>query len=139
MTPEALQNEQEAAVAIMLSCMAKQHKQHVIDAQFRHLARMTLLSSKFYGHALEPLIEKSMALLSAYDGKAVIEYSAPFISDTFRDTLFAMICELMTTDGDLNPSESEAVGLAALHLNISIEQMRGMLATFLIRNKWNIG
>lgn len=136
--PYAIENEQEASVAIILSCMIGQQSQHVIDAQFRHLSRMVLLSAKFQGYSLEPLVEKAMPLLAAYGNKNVIEYSAPFVTEAFRETLFAMICELLTTDGELSVPESEIVALAALHLGISIELMRVMITTFLMRNRWNL-
>lgn len=135
--PLAIENEQEASVAIILSCMIGQQKQHVIDAQFHQLSRMLLLSAKFQGHSLEPLVKKAMPLLAAYGNKNVIEYSASFITDNFRETLFAMICELLTADGELTAAESEIVATAALHLGISIELMRVMITTFLMRNRWN--
>ncbi len=136
--PLAIENEQEASVAIILSCMIGQQNQNIIDAQFRHLSRMVSFSLKFRGYSLEALAEKAMPLLAAYGSKNVIEYSAPFIHDNFRETLFAMICELMTTNGELSAAESEIVGLAALYLGISIELMRVMVATFLMRNRWNV-
>lgn len=136
--PFAIENEQEASVAILLSCMIGQQDQAVIDAQFRHLSRMLLFSAKFQGYSLEPLLQKAMQLLAAYSNRNVLEYSAPFISDAFRETLFAMICELLTTNGELSETESETLGLAALSLGISIELMRVMITTFLLRNRWNL-
>ena len=125
-------------MAIILSCMIGQHDQAVIDAQFRHLSRMLSHSAKFQGHTLEGLAHKAMPLLATYGNKKVIAYSAPFISEAFRETLFAMICELLTTDGELSAAESEIVGIVALSLGISIELMRVMIATFLMRNRWNV-
>ena len=138
MVPLAIKNEQEASVAIMLSCMMGQQEQDAIDAQFRHLSRMISHSAKFSGFYLEDLIKNAMLLLAAYGNKSVIEYSAPFITMDFRETLFAMVCELMTTDGELSAVESEIVGLTALYLGISIELMRVMITTFLMRNRWNV-
>lgn len=136
--PLAIENEQEASVAIILSCMIGQQDQQVIDAQFRQLARMLALSQKFQHHSLEGMAGKAMSLLAAYGNKSVIEYCAPFIPDNFKETLFAMICELITTNGDLSETESQIVGTAAVHLGISIELMRVMIATFLMRNRWNV-
>lgn len=136
--PLAIENEQEAAVAIILSCMTGQQDQQLIDAQFRHLSRMFLFSAKFRGYPLEQLAEKAMPLLAAYGSKNVIEYSASFIPDNFKETLFAMICELVTTNGELTETESEVLGVAAVSLGISIELMRVMIATFLMRNRWNL-
>ncbi len=79
-----------------------------------------------------------MPLLAAYGSKNVIEYCAPFIPDNFKETLFAMICELVTTDGELSAAESEVVGVTAVFLGIPIELMRVMITTFLMRNRWNV-
>lgn len=136
--PHAIENEQEAAVAIILSCMIGQQNQQVIDVQFRRLAQMLSHSQKFQQHSLEQTAGKAMPLLAHYGNKAVIEYCAPYIHENFKETLFAMICELMTTNGELTETESNVVGIAALHLGISIELMRAMLATFLMRNRWNV-
>ena len=44
----------------------------------------------------------------------------------------------MTGDGELNEAESEIVGLTALYLGVSIDLMRIMLTTFIMRNRWNV-
>jgi hypothetical protein len=68
----------------------------------------------------------------------VIEHSALLLTESFKETLFAMVCELMTGDGELSETESEIVGLTALYLGVSIELMRIMLTTFIIRNRYNV-
>jgi hypothetical protein len=98
---------------------------------------MLLQSLKFKGWSLEVLAEKAMPLLATYGSKNVIEYCAPFIPDNFKETLFAMICELVTTNGELSEAESEVLGWLPLYLGISIELMRVMVTTFLMRNRWN--
>lgn len=136
-TSQSLNNEQEAAVAILFGCLQHSGKP-VSGQQVEHLSRMLLLNKKFLHQDLQPLAEKALPLLKAFGSRTVIEHGAPLISDSFRETLFAMICELMTGDGELNEAESEIVGLTALYLNISIELMRIMLATFIMRNRWNV-
>lgn len=133
----ALQNEQAAAVAILFGCL--QHSGKAIqNRHIEHLSRILLLSEKFVNFDLPPLAQKVLPLLKAHGSRIVIEYSVPLITDSFRETLFAMICELMTGDGDLSELESEIVGLSALYLGVSIELMRIMLTTFIIRNRWNL-
>ena len=131
-----INNEQEAAVAILFGCLRHSGKP-VYNHHIEHLSRMLLLSEKFGQMDLQPMAEKAIPLLKAFGSRAVIEHSAPLISEGFRETLFAMVCELMTGDGELNEIESEIVGLTALYLRVSIELMRIMLATFIIRNRWN--
>jgi hypothetical protein len=129
--------EQEAAVAILFGCLQHSGKP-VQNRHIEHLSRMLLLSQKFVSFNLQPLAEKSLPLLKAFGSRTVIEHSAPYISESFKETLFAMVCELMTGDGELNEAESEVVGLTALYLGVSIELMRIMLTTFIMRNRWNV-
>lgn len=131
-----INNEQEAAVAILFGCLRHSGKP-VINYHIEHLSRMLLLSEKFGQTDLQPMAEKAIALLKTFGSRTVIEHSAPLISESFRETLFAMVCELMTGDGELNEIESEIVGLTALYLGVPIELMRIMLTTFIIRNRWN--
>ena len=132
-----LNNEQEAAVAILFGCLRHSGKP-VFNRHIEHLSRMLLLSEKFAGFDLQPLAEKAMPLLKAFGSRTVIEHSAVLISEGFKETLFTMVCELMTSDGELSDVESEIVGLTALYLGVSIEAMRIMITTFIIRNRWNV-
>ena len=133
----SLNNEQEAAVAILFSCLQHSGKP-MQNRHIEHLSRMLLLSQKFMHGELQPLAEKVLPLIQTFGSRMVIEYSATLITENFKETLFSMICELMTSDGELSETESEIVGLTALYLGISIELMRIMLTTFIIRNRWNV-
>ncbi len=133
----AIQTEQEAAVAILFSCLAHDpdnSKKEMVE----HISRMLLLSSKFIGHSLPTLADKALPIVSSERNERIIAHCAPYISEGFKETLFAMICELLTADGRLSQRESEQVGLAALYLGVSIEMMQVMVNTFLIRNRYNI-
>jgi hypothetical protein len=68
----------------------------------------------------------------------LFEHSAPLVSDEFKETLFAMCCEIMTNDGKIDDDESEILAMVALYLGMSIESMKMMLTTYLIRNRWNV-
>jgi hypothetical protein len=136
-TTTPLQNEQEASVAILFGCLQHSGKP-LQNRHVEHLSRLLLLNQKFVHFDLQSLAEKALPLLKAYGSRTVIEHSAMLITEDFRETLFAMICELMTGDGELLPAESEIVGLTALYLGISIEFMRIMLTTFIVRNRWNV-
>ena len=135
--PATIDNEQEATVAILFGCLRHSGKP-MVNRHLEHLSRMLLLSEKFGQIELQPLAEKSILLLKTFGSRTVIEHSAPLITESFRETLFAMVCELMTGDGELTEQESEIVGLTALYLGVSIELMRIMLTTFIIRNRWNM-
>ena len=99
---------------------------------------MLVLSSKFRSSSLNELTIKALSLQAAHGSKLLIEQSAPLISDDFKETLFAMCCEIMTYNGKIDDNESEILATVALYLGLSIETMKMMLTTYLVRNRWNV-
>jgi uncharacterized tellurite resistance protein B-like protein len=130
-------DEQEAAVAILFACVMANGKS-LSQAQIEQLSRMLVLSSKFKGSSLNELTVKALSLQAANGSKIIIEHSAPLVSEEFKETLFAMCCEIMTNDGRIDEGESEILAMTALYLGMSIENMKMMLTTYLIRNRWNV-
>jgi len=108
------------------------------ESEIEHLSRMLVLSSKFKGGSLNEMTMKALSLQAQHGSKMLIEKSAPLISDNFRETLFSMACEIVTADGSVNDQESEVLAMTALYLGLSVEVMKMMLTTYLIRNRWNV-
>jgi hypothetical protein len=133
----SIENEQEAAVAILFSCVLHKNP-NLTQAQIEQLSRMLVLSARFKSVELNELTVKALSLQSVHGSKAVIEHSAPLISDDFKETLFAMTCEIITSDGKVDEGESEILAMAALYLGLSMDVMKMMLTTYLIRNRWNV-
>jgi hypothetical protein len=132
-----INDEQQAAVAILFASVMAGGKT-LTQAQIEQLSRMLVLSSKFQSSSLNDLTVKALSLQAAHGSKKIIEHSAPLISESFSETLFAMCCEIMTSDGKIDDDESEVLGMIALYLGMSIENMKMMLTTYLIRNRWNV-
>lgn len=130
-------NEQEAAVAILFASVMANNKS-MTQAQIERLSRMLVLSSKFRSSSLNDLTVKALSLQAAHGSRLLIEHCAPLISDDFKETLFAMCCEMMTADGRIDENESELLAMVALYMGMSIENMKMMLTTYLIRNRWNV-
>jgi uncharacterized tellurite resistance protein B-like protein len=130
-------NEQEAAVAILFASVMANNKA-MSQSQIEQLSRMLVLSSKFKSSSLNDLTIKALSLQATHGSRILIERSAPFISEDFKETLFAMCCEIMTADGRIDENESEILAMVALYLGLSIENMKMMLTTYLIRNRWNV-
>lgn len=130
-------NEQEAAVAILFASVMGNGKP-LTQAQIEQLSRMLVLSSKFKSSSLNDLTVKALSLQAAHGSQLIIEQSAPLVADDFKETVFAMCCEIMTADGRIDDQESELLAMTALYLGISIETMKMMLTTYLIRNRWNV-
>jgi hypothetical protein len=130
-------NEQEAAVAILFASVMANNKP-MNQSQIEQLSRMLVLSSKFRSSSLNDLTIKALSLQASHGSRVLIEHCAPLISEDFKETLFAMCCEIMTTDGRIDDDESEILAMVALYLGMSIENMKMMLTTYLIRNRWNV-
>lgn len=133
----SIENEQEAAIAILFACVLNGEKS-LGESEIEHLSRMLVLSSKFKSGSLNEMTKKALSLQAQHGSKMLIEKSAPLISDNFRETLFAMACEMVTADGSVNERESEILAMTALYLGLSVEVMKMMLTTYLIRNRWNV-
>ena len=132
-----LTTEEEAAVAILFSCIMSGNKQ-LSQAQIEQISRMLVLSSKFRSPDLNELTRKALTVQAQFNSRLVIEHAAPLITPEFSETLFAMCCELMTSDGKVDESETEILAMTALYLGMSVENMKMILATYLIRNRWNV-
>lgn len=130
-------NEQEAAVAILFASVMANNKP-MNQSQIEQLSRMLVLSSKFKSSSLNDLTIKALSLQATHGSRLLIEHSAPLITEDFKETLFAMCCELMTADGKVDENESEILAMVALYMGMSIENMKMMLTTYLIRNRWNV-
>lgn len=130
-------NEQEAAVAILFASVMANNKS-MTQAQIEQLSRMLVLSSKFSSSSLNDLTVKALSQQAAHGSRLLIEHCAPLISDDFKETLFAMCCEIMTAEGKIDEQESEMLAMVALYMGMSIENMKMMLKTYLIRNRWNV-
>jgi hypothetical protein len=130
-------NEQEAAVAILFASVMANNKP-MSQSQIEQLSRMLVLSSKFKSSSLNDLTIKALSLQAENGSRVLIEHCAPLISEDFKETLFTMCCELMTPDGKIDDNESEILAMVALYLGLSIENMKMMLTTYLIRNRWNV-
>jgi len=132
-----IDNEQEAAVAILFSA-AMQQGESISEQQIEHLSRAVVLCSKFRGSELNELTRKAISLQAAHESKEIIETCSAFISEEFRETLFAMVSEVVLLDGQINDEKTKTFAMLALYLNIPMERMKMILATYLIRNKWNV-
>ncbi len=132
-----IKTEQEAAVAILFACVMNGTK-NLTSSEVDQLSRMLVLSSKFKETSLNDHTVKALSLQAKHGSKALIEHSSALISDEFKETLFCMCCEMITFNGKVDEKESEILALCALHLGLSMENMKMYLTTYLIRNRWNV-
>jgi len=115
-----------------------EHGSTISEQQIEHLSRAVVLCSKFRGSDLNELTRKAFTLQAAYESKELLEQCATYISEDFRETLFAMVSEVMLLDGQISDVKTKTFAMLALYLQIPVERMKMILATYLIRNKWNV-
>ena len=130
-------SEAEAAISLLFATVMGGGRS-LNQSQIEQLSRMLVLSSRFRNEPLNELSANALSQHAVHGSKAMIEQSAPAVSPEFRETLFAMCCELVTADGAVDEAESELLALAALSLGLTVETMKMMLTTYLIRNRWNV-
>jgi len=132
-----IDNEQEAAIAILFSS-AMQHGETISEQQIEHLSRAVVLCSKFRGYELNELTRKAISLQATYQSQEIVEHCAAYISEDFRETLFAMVSEVVLLNGQIDDEKTKTFAMLALYLQIDMDRMKMILATYLIRNKWNV-
>jgi hypothetical protein len=132
-----IDNEQEAAIAILFSS-AMQHGGTISEQQIEHLSRAVVLCSKFRGYELNDLTRKAISLQATYNSQEIVEHCANYIPEDFRETLFAMVSEVVLLDGQIDDEKTKTFAMLALYLDIDMDRMKMILATYLIRNKWNV-
>jgi hypothetical protein len=133
----SITSEQDAAVAILFSCVM-QEENRVTEQQIEQLSRALVLCSRFRGTNLNELSQKAFTLQSTYSTKDIIETAVPFIEEPFRETLFAMVSEVLLMDGQITDARTKVLAMLALYMDIQMDRMKMILATYLIRNKWNV-
>jgi hypothetical protein len=133
----SITNEQEAAVAILFSCVM-QEENRVTEQQIEQLSRALVLCSRFRGTNLNELSQQAFTLQSTHTTKDIIETAVPFIDEAFRETLFAMVSEVLLMDGQITDARTKVLAMLALYMDIQMDRMKMILATYLIRNKWNV-
>ena len=124
-------------MAILFSAAMHPHN-HISEQQIEHLSRAIVLCSRFRGFELNELTRKAIALQAEFDQKDLIEQAAKYIEEDFRETLLAIVSEVVLLDGHIDDDRSQLFAMLALFLDIPLERMKMILATYLIRNKWNI-
>lgn len=132
-----IHEEAEAALTILFACAMKS-TEAVSDQQIEQLSKAVVLCTKFRGHDLNTLTAKAIDLQARYELKDVLDQCTRLIADDFRETLFAMVSEIVLLDGQINDEKTKIMALLAISLGVSMERMKMILATYLIRNKWNI-
>lgn len=129
-------NEQEAMVAIMYSCIAVDGD--VSDAEIDKLIRLFVFKKPFQNHNLTDYYRSVSSAHQKIGSKGIIEASSSMISGTYKSMLFALVMELVLSDGILDKKEEEIVEFLSNSLQLAPEIAEKIVEVILIKNLDNI-
>ena len=67
-----------------------------------------------------------------------ILHCASLIQPEFAQTLFAMCCEAALSVGKWQESDSETLATIGVALGVSMDDLKMIIRTYLIRHKWSV-
>ena len=130
------QNEQEAWIGIMYSCIAVDGD--VSEAEIDKLAQIAVFKQNFQGHDIAAYHRNILSAHKQIGSKVLIDNCAQFIKGESKPTLFALIMELLLSDGILGEKEKERVEYVSQVLSLDNDTSSKIVEVMLIKNKWNV-
>ena len=128
-------NEMEAWLGIMHSCMAADGD--VSEAEISRMANLIVYKQQFKLQDFKTQYSAVLNMHKRVGGKAMIDACAPHVSADYRETLLAIVCELILADGVIDKEEKELAEYITEKLGISAENAMKIVEVMLIKNKGN--
>jgi uncharacterized tellurite resistance protein B-like protein len=101
----APKTEQEAWIAVMYACIAADGE--VSDAEIDKLCQIVVFKTIFHGKEIVEYYKPAMTAHKQIGSKSLIDSSVSKISDNNKPIVFALVMELLLTDGILGAEEKE--------------------------------
>jgi len=134
-TSYAPTSEMEAWLGIMHSCMAADGD--VSEAEISRMANLIVYKQHFKLQDFRTQYTAVVVVHKRVGGKAMIDACAPHVSADYRETLLAIVCELILADGVIDKEEKELAEYITEKLGISAENAMKIVEVMLIKNKGN--
>lgn len=128
-----IQNEQEAVGLLLYSAIGIDGE--LTDHEAKKISNMLVFCSIFRGHNIQDITRKYFTYQSQYNPVDIIEASTSYISEPFKPTLFAMLCDLLCSDGNTNDTDIALLGMVANKLQI--DDYLPIATTFITRYAFN--
>lgn len=128
-------NEQEAAAFMLYATIAIDGV--FTDFEFNKVANILVFCKKFQGVDLKLIGSKFFIMKSVKQPLEIIEQAAPFIQEDFKKTLFAMICDLLCSDGETSELDINLMVLIGGALKLPNEKLLPTAYAFMERYAWN--
>lgn len=129
------QNEQEAISTLLYSVA-------VVDANLtvhenKKIANTLAYCSKFAGLDLSPLVAKAFSIIRKTAITTIMDEAVLFISDHFKPTLYAMVCDLLSFDGNINDADVSILSFLSIKLGLSDTEKNAIDKSFKTRYAYN--
>ena len=130
-----ISNEHEAAAFLLYSSIAIDGE--LTDHELGKVANIIVYCKKFQGVDLKSLITKFFLLKATKQPLEIIEQAAPLIPDDFKKTLFAMLCDLLCSDGETSQLDINLFVLVGNSLKLPKDDFLPIAYAFMDRYAWN--
>lgn len=128
-------NEQEAAAFMLYSAIAVDGI--LTEHETKKVASIIVFCKKFKGVDFNQLVAKFFQLQKLKSPVEIIELAAPLIQDDFKKTFFAIICDLLCSDGKTNDLDISLITVFGSELRLSKEDYLPIAYAFMDRYAWN--
>jgi hypothetical protein len=128
-------SEQEAWLAIMYACIAADGQ--VAEVESSKLCELVVFKSFFNGFQVIELYKKAAFAHKDHGSKHLIDSSAGLIKEENKPTLFALIMELLLSDGIMGTAEKEIVEYLSSAMKLDESLSEKIVEVMMIKNKGN--
>ena len=130
-------NEQEAWIAIMYAVTASDG--HVSQVEVNKLNQLVEVKSLFKGHDIATYFKNvQTAIANDISCQSIVDSSVSKIADENKQTLMALLVELVLSDAIVEAGEEEIISYISQQLDIDVLTIQKMVDVMIIRNKYNM-
>lgn len=129
-------NEKEAFIGILYACMNSNGG--ISDVETDRILQVLVFKKIFKDYdVVGPYKRVAMACMKSGE-KNVINECAPLITNENKEMLFAIVMDLMLSDGLLEQEEKDTIEYLAVALSIPESRAATIIDVILVKNKDNI-
>jgi hypothetical protein len=132
----SIQSENEAIVAILISAIAIDDE--LSEFEIDKVSNALGLCIKFKGLELKETFRKVLTLKNEYGSVELIRMSVPYVEEPFMKTLYAIVCDILCSDGNTSDTDIQLMAFVASELHLPEEVYLPIATSFMTRYIWNV-
>lgn len=110
----------------------------ISEVEIDRLSHVLVFKSLFREYNLVELYKKVAYAYPDFGGKYIIEQAAKFVSEDNKQTLFAIMLDLLLSDGVFENKEIEVSEIVAKALGLTDETASKIIDVIMAKNKGNV-